>query len=64
MYCGNMGEWDYERKLHCYLVKNGFDLKMGSNHMGLPLIAMNSRSNKFVLSGRVFDQMNSNNIYV
>ncbi|WJX12267.1 hypothetical protein P8452_02783 [Trifolium repens] len=63
--CDNAGRFDYGRELHCYLVKNGLDLKMGSDvHMGSSLIDMYSRSNKLVLSRRVFDQMKSKNIYV
>ncbi|XP_004495254.1 pentatricopeptide repeat-containing protein At2g29760, chloroplastic-like [Cicer arietinum] len=63
--CGNAGKLDYGRELHCYLVKNGLDLKKGSDvHMGSSLIDMYSRSNKLVLSRRVFDQMKSRNIYV
>lgn len=61
----NGGKWDYGRELHCYLVKNGLDLKMVSDvHIGSSLIDMYSRSNKLVLSRRVFDQMRSRNIYV
>ncbi|CAL5208315.1 unnamed protein product [Lathyrus oleraceus] len=61
----NGGKWDYGRELHCYLVKNGLDLKMVSDvHIGSSLIDMYSRSKKLVLSRRVFDQMRSRNIYV
>ncbi|XP_061337564.1 pentatricopeptide repeat-containing protein At3g12770-like [Gastrolobium bilobum] len=63
--CGSTGKWDYGRELHCYLVKNGLDLKMGLDvHVGSSLIDMYSRSNKVVLSRRVFDQMKRRNIYV
>ncbi|KAJ1409488.1 Tetratricopeptide-like helical domain superfamily [Sesbania bispinosa] len=63
--CGNSGKWDYGREIHCYLVKNGLDLKMGSDvHVGSSLIDMYSRCNKIVLSRRVFDQMKCRNIYV
>lgn len=63
--CINVGKWDYGRELHCYLLKNGLDLKMDSDvHMGSSLIDMYSRSNKLVLSRRVFNQMKSRNIYV
>ncbi|XP_057428224.1 pentatricopeptide repeat-containing protein At3g12770-like [Lotus japonicus] len=63
--CGKTGKWDYGRELHCYLVKNGLDLKMGSDvHLGSSLIDMYSRSKKLVLSRRVFDQMKSRNLYV
>ncbi|KAI4338079.1 hypothetical protein L6164_016431 [Bauhinia variegata] len=59
------GELDYGRELHCYLVKNGLDLKMGADvHMGSSLIDMYSRSNKAILSRRVFEQMKCRNIYV
>ncbi|XP_019459472.1 PREDICTED: pentatricopeptide repeat-containing protein At3g12770-like [Lupinus angustifolius] len=59
------GKWDYGRELHCYLVKNGLGLKMGSDvHVGSSLIDMYSRNNKVFLSRRVFDQMESRNIYV
>lgn len=65
MCCHSGGKLDHGRELHCYLVKNGLDLKMGSDvHMGSSLIDMYSRSNKLVLSRRVFDQMKSRNIYV
>lgn len=65
MCCDSDGKFDHGRELHCYLVKNGLDLKMGSDvHMGSSLIDMYSRSNKLVLSRRVFDQMKSRNIYV
>ncbi|KAK7268683.1 hypothetical protein RIF29_21389 [Crotalaria pallida] len=59
------GKWDFGRELHCYLVKNGLDLKLGSDvHMGSSLIDMYSRSNKVFLGRRVFDQMKSRNVYV
>lgn len=62
---GGAGKWGYGRELHCYLVKNGLDLKIGSDvHLGSSLIDMYSRSNKVFLSRRVFDQMKSRNIYV
>ncbi|XP_027363105.1 pentatricopeptide repeat-containing protein At3g12770-like [Abrus precatorius] len=63
--CGDTEKWDYGRELHCYLVKNGLDLKMGSDvHVGSSLIDMYSRSNKVVLGRRVFEQMKNRNIYV
>lgn len=35
MCCDSDGKFDHGRELHCYLVKNGLDLKMGSDvHMG------------------------------
>ena len=41
MYCSDTGKWDYGRELHCYVVKNGLDLKMGSDvHLGSSLIDM------------------------
>ncbi|KAK7343984.1 hypothetical protein VNO77_13155 [Canavalia gladiata] len=63
--CDDTGKWDYGRELHCYLVKNGLDLRMGSDvHVGSSLIDMYSRSKKIVLGRRVFDQMKNRNIYV
>ncbi|KHN30710.1 Pentatricopeptide repeat-containing protein, chloroplastic [Glycine soja] len=63
--CGDTGKWDYGRELHCYVVKNGLDLKMDSDvHLGSSLIDMYSRSKKVVLGRRVFDQMKNRNVYV
>ncbi|KAF7837401.1 pentatricopeptide repeat-containing protein [Senna tora] len=64
--CGsNTGKWDYGMELHCFLVKNELDLKMDSDvYMGSSLIDMYSRSNRVVLSRRVFDQMKCRNIFV
>ncbi|KAL2325048.1 hypothetical protein Fmac_024106 [Flemingia macrophylla] len=65
MCCANTGKWSYGRELHCYVVKNGLDLNMGSDvHLGSSLIDMYSRSNKVVLGRRVFDQMKNRNVYV
>ncbi|KAK7278531.1 hypothetical protein RJT34_23561 [Clitoria ternatea] len=63
--CGETRKWDYGRELHCYLVKNGLDFKMGSDvHVGSSLIDMYSRGKKVVLGRRVFDQMKNRNVYV
>ncbi|KAK7391614.1 hypothetical protein VNO78_20031 [Psophocarpus tetragonolobus] len=62
---GGSGKWNYGRELHCYVVKNGLDLKMGSDvHLGSSLIDMYSRSKKVFLGRRVFDQMKNRNVYV
>ncbi|XP_057726291.1 pentatricopeptide repeat-containing protein At3g12770 isoform X1 [Arachis stenosperma] len=62
---GSSEKWDYGREIHCYLVKNGLDLNMGSDvHVGSSLIDMYSRSGKVVLGRAVFDQMKSRNVYV
>ncbi|KAL9318009.1 hypothetical protein ACSQ67_014526 [Phaseolus vulgaris] len=62
---GDSGKWDYGRELHCFVVKNGLDLKMGLDvHMGSSLIDMYSRSKRVVIGRRVFDQMKNRNVYV
>ncbi|QCE07702.1 structure-specific endonuclease subunit SLX1 [Vigna unguiculata] len=63
--CSDSGKWDYGRELHCFVVKNGFDLKMGLDvHMGSSLIDMYSRSKRVVIGRKVFDQMRNRNVYV
>lgn len=62
---GNTGKWDYGMELHCFLVKNELDINIDLDvYMGSSLIDMYSRSNRVVLSRRVFDQMKCRNIYV
>ncbi|MED6162612.1 hypothetical protein PIB30_072161 [Stylosanthes scabra] len=65
MYCGGSEKWDHGKEIHCYLVKNGLDLNMGSDvHVGSSLIDMYSRSGRVDLGRAVFDQMKSRNVYV
>lgn len=55
---------DYGKELHCYALRNRLVLAVTSDvYLGSCLIDMYSRSGRVVLSRRVFDQMESRNIY-
>lgn len=64
--CGGDAErWSYGKELHCYIVKNELNVGLGSDvHLGCCLIDMYSRSNKVDVARRVFDRMESRNVFV
>ncbi|KAI8537768.1 hypothetical protein RHMOL_Rhmol09G0050100 [Rhododendron molle] len=64
--CGGYAErWSYGKELHCYIVKNELNVGLGSDvHLGCCLIDMYSRSNKVNVARRVFDRMESRNVFV
>ncbi|KAE9450611.1 hypothetical protein C3L33_17491, partial [Rhododendron williamsianum] len=64
--CGGDAErWSYGKELHCYIVKNELNVGLGSDvHLGCCLIDMYSRSNKVNVARRVFDRMESRNVFV
>ncbi|XP_058182080.1 pentatricopeptide repeat-containing protein At3g12770-like [Rhododendron vialii] len=64
--CGGDAErWSYGKELHCYIVKNELNVGLGSDvHLGCCLIDMYSRSNKVNVARRLFDRMESRNVFV
>lgn len=60
---------NYGRQLHCYVIRNGFDLGQGSGlsldvHLGCCLIDMYSRSKKIKDARLIFDGMKYRNVFV
>ncbi|KAM5553404.1 pentatricopeptide repeat-containing protein [Rosa sericea] len=64
--CGgeDVGELGYGRELHCYVVKYGLDLDLGSDvHLGCCLVDMYCRSGRVDLGRRVFERIKCRNVY-